>query len=203
MSTLTSYTPACAQDSFYDLMTRLRAGGEDAAAELFQRYACRLVGLARSRISTWLQSKIDPEEVMASVFKSFFPRVMDGRVEMRNWDSLWGLLAMIATRKVAHKIEYWLSRARDPRREAPCPDGADWDVISSEPDPADVAALEDTVQRLLKGLNEKEKEIVRLRLDECTIEEISARVGRTERRVRRVLDRIKERLKRLRDSEAA
>jgi RNA polymerase sigma-70 factor (ECF subfamily) len=89
MSILTSCAGSPSDDSFQNLIRGLRAGDPDAAAELFHRYACRLVGLARSRISSWLQTKIDPEEVMASVFKSFFPRVLDGRLEMRNWETLW------------------------------------------------------------------------------------------------------------------
>jgi RNA polymerase sigma-70 factor, ECF subfamily len=193
------------EDSFHWVMGGLRAGNPDAAAELFRRYARRLVGLARSRIGDWLHGKIDPEDVMASVFKSFFPRVRDGRLEMRSWDSLWGLLATIAARKCSRKVEYWLSRGRDPRRESSLPstEAGEWDVISHEPGPIDVAMLEDTVRQLLHGLSEKEQEVVRLRLQGFTVEEISTRAGRTERRVRRVLDRVKDRLQRMRVGDVA
>jgi RNA polymerase sigma-70 factor (ECF subfamily) len=112
---------------------------------------------------------------------------------------------MIAARKCSRKIEYWLARGRDPRRETglPTAEGSEWDVISREPGPLDLVMLEDTVQALLHGLNEKEQEVVRLRLQGFTVEEISAQVGRTERRIRRVLERVKERLRRMRDSDAA
>ena len=49
-----------AHDSFTELMTRLRAG-EDAATEVFERYAQRLHGLARRHLDTVLKRKVDPE----------------------------------------------------------------------------------------------------------------------------------------------
>lgn len=85
--------------SFADLMTRLRAGDPGAAEEIFRRFANRLVSLARQRLDALVLRKLDPEDVLQSALNSFFRAHAQGRVDVRDWDSLWGLLAVITLRK--------------------------------------------------------------------------------------------------------
>src|SRR5262249_1915459 len=73
--------------SFTDVMARLRAGDEDAARQVFQRFVHRLVGLARVRLGRDLRRRVDPEDVVQSAYKSFFLRYEEGRVEVRDWGS--------------------------------------------------------------------------------------------------------------------
>jgi hypothetical protein len=68
-----------ADDSFSDLMTRLRAGDPGAAAELFHRFQHRLIALARSRLDSRIRQKTDPESVVQSALGSFFLRERDGQ----------------------------------------------------------------------------------------------------------------------------
>src|SRR5580692_11428902 len=93
--------------SFDTVMQRLRAGDDEAAADVFRRFADRLIGLARSRLDERLRQKVDPEDVMQSVFKSFFRVQADGKLDLANWDSLWALLTVITLRKCGHRIEYF------------------------------------------------------------------------------------------------
>ena len=69
------------ENSFHDLMARLRAGDEGAADLIFQQYARRLVGLARRRLTHDVQAKMDPEDVLQSVFRTFFVRHGAGEFE--------------------------------------------------------------------------------------------------------------------------
>jgi RNA polymerase sigma factor (sigma-70 family) len=48
---------------------------------------------------------------------------------------------------------------------------------------------------LLSEFTEEEQQLVDLRLQQCTNEEAAARMGCSERTVRRILNRIKDRLK--------
>ena len=73
--------------SFTDVMARLRAGDEDAARQVFQRFVHRLVGLARVRLGRDLRRRVDPEDVVQSAYKSFFLRYEEGKVEVRDWGS--------------------------------------------------------------------------------------------------------------------
>src|SRR4051794_1410098 len=82
-------------DSFNDFMDRLRAKDEAAAAELFNHFVSRLIGLARLRLDEKLRRVADSEDIVQSVFKSFFVRLADGKLDLEDWDSLWSILAVI------------------------------------------------------------------------------------------------------------
>jgi hypothetical protein len=57
--------------SFEECVARLRAGDEGMAAEIFHRFAHRLLALVRSRLDSLLRPKVDPEDLLQSVFHSF------------------------------------------------------------------------------------------------------------------------------------
>src|SRR5205823_4289317 len=105
------------ETSFAEMMERLRLGDGPAAAQIFDRFAGRLVGLARSRIHGLLRQKVDPEDIVQSVFRSFFLRQSEGRMEVGSWDSLWGLLVVITLRKCGRCVEYFHAARRDIHRE--------------------------------------------------------------------------------------
>jgi RNA polymerase sigma factor (sigma-70 family) len=195
------------QPSFHALMDRLRAGDDDAAQKVLDHYARRLIALARSRLDRLLCRKIDPEDVLQSVFKSFFARHAGGQVRLDTWDNLWGLLATITVRKCGRHAQYYRAGMRDVRREAlPAPGdeaGQAWEAADREPTPAETAVLVETVELLLRGMSERDRQIVELRLQGYRSVEIAAQVGCTERSVQRVLERVRSRLERFQASEAA
>jgi RNA polymerase sigma-70 factor (ECF subfamily) len=93
--------------SFDDVMARLRAGDADAADALFQKFAGRLIALARRRLGGRMRRKVDPEDILQSVFRSFFFRQADGRLVPRNWNHLWVLLVTITTRKCSGRLDHF------------------------------------------------------------------------------------------------
>src|SRR5688572_26480006 len=105
--------------SLSELVRRLRKGDDTLASELFQRYARRLIGLARSHLDSQLRQKVDPEDVVQSVYKSLFRRLETEQVEAPNWDSLWYLLTVMTLRKCANQAEHLHAAKRDVRREVP------------------------------------------------------------------------------------
>src|SRR5262245_46331871 len=88
----TTVTP---NSSFAELMTRLHQGDQEAARRIFQTFSQRLIALARSRLHGLIRVKTDPEDIMASVFKSFFRRDAEEPFQLSGWDSLWSLLTLI------------------------------------------------------------------------------------------------------------
>jgi RNA polymerase sigma-70 factor (ECF subfamily) len=189
-------------DSFDRLMARLSAGDDEAARLVFQRFAARLVALARSRLDRRLQAKVDPEDVLQSVYKSFFLRHARGKFEFESWDSLWGLLTLITVRKCNRLAEHFHAGTRDVRAEVSSPLAADdsgcgWEALDREPTPEQAAMLAETVEKLLQGLEPRERDIVTLGLQGYTAPEISDQLHRPERSVYRVLERVKKRLQRM------
>ena len=181
------------------LMDRLRQGDEAAARQIFERYARRLIGLARSRMDPAIRQKIDPEDVMQSAFKSFFVRHAEGQFDLEGWDGLWSLLAVITLRKCGHKVGYFRAACRDVHREAQPPTGGDdssasWETVAREPTPSEAAVLVETLEQVLHGLEECDREVVELAHQGYKAPEISTGLGRAERTVYRLLGRIQKRL---------
>jgi RNA polymerase sigma-70 factor (ECF subfamily) len=176
-------------------MARLRAGDDEAAARVFRRFARRLIALAQAHLSATLRQKEDPEDVVQSAFKSFFRRQAGRPYEVDGWDNLWSLLALITVRKCQDRAAEFRAACRDVGREAA--DGAV--LFGREPTPSEAAMLAETLEGVLRGLDERDRRIVVLSLQGCASPEISADLGCTERTVYRVLARVKKRLEALRD----
>ena len=181
------------------LLADVLAGNQQAATDLFHRFANRLVGLARSRLDLDLRRKVDPEDVVQSVFGSFFRRHGAGEFDVQNWESLWSLLAVITVHKCGHKIRYYRAAKRDAGQELSAvqytdDSVADWEAVAKDPTPSHAAMLGESLEELMKSLEERERKMLTLSLQGYTVEEISPQVGRSERTVRRVLERIRTQL---------
>ena len=188
--------------SFDDLMTRLRAGDDDAASEVFRRFTHRLIGLARSRLDHLIRGKLDPEDILQSVYRTFFRRHARDGFALGSWDSLWGMLTVITVRKCDYRRKFFRAARRDVGREVAPPDGAVPDgeasPLARDPTPSEAARLTETVELLMKELSGRERDMLALGLQGCDAPEISARVGRSERTVQRVLKRVRLRLEQMR-----
>src|SRR5579884_3402136 len=189
-------------DSFPDLMRRLRRGEPDVARQVFHRFARRLIGLARTRLEARIDHKEDPEDVVQSVFRSFFRRQRAGQFDIGGWDSLWSILALITLRKCHNRAAYYHAARRDIDRETALWEGAgDWGPLDREPTPEEAAVLAETVEVVLRRLEPRDRHILACHLEGCSTEEISARVGRARRTVRRTLERVRRALERVQAGE--
>src|SRR5262249_8433080 len=74
-----------------ELLERVRAGDPRAAEELFVRYARRLTRLAEEYLSRKLAARLDGEDVVQSVFRSFFQRTARGEFHIDSSSQLWNL----------------------------------------------------------------------------------------------------------------
>jgi RNA polymerase sigma-70 factor, ECF subfamily len=186
--------------SFEDLLARLQAGDDEAAARVFHRFLERLVALASTRLSRYVRQKVDPEDVVQSVYRTFFRRFAAGELLLKDPDGAWAVLALITLRKCANLAQHYRAARRDARREAPSPQ--DWQAAVSDPTPEEEAVVAETIDRLMDGLDEDEREMAALSLQGYPAPEISAKVGCSERTVRRVRERLRNRFERLRAEDA-
>ena len=179
-------------DPFTELMARLRRGDDEAAAAVFRHFVRRLINFTRSQLDTWVRRKTDPEDVVQSVYKSFFARYEAGQFVVADWDSLWGLLTCIAVRKCANRVRFWQAARRESGREVSLSSAGvspeDRQLSAREPTPAEAAALTETLEHLMQGLPAFDREVLVLHLQGHDIPDISVRVARSERTVRRALE---------------
>jgi DNA-directed RNA polymerase specialized sigma24 family protein len=180
-------------------LQELQEGDPAAAQRLWERYFCRLVGLARAKLRGTDRRVTDEEDVALSVFDSFCRNAEHGRFpQLADRDDLWRLLVVFTARKAAHLVRDQGRRKRGggarPVGEAP-EDGHEevlGQVLSREPDPGFAAQVGEECRRLLAGLNDPQLESVALwRMEGYTVEEIAGRLGCVPRSVKRKLQVIR------------
>ena len=185
--------------SFDDLMVRLQSGDQDAAFKIFQDYSNRLAGLARKRLQGALAAKVDPEDVLQSVFRSFFLRQQAGQFQIDGWDSLWSLLTVITMRKCGKQLDYFHAACRNVGRETSPPQNDDESyaaclAIATDPTPQESASLIETIELILSELSDRDRQIAELTFQGTSPAEISEVVKCSERTVERVRARLQQKL---------
>ena len=175
-------------------LDRWRAGDQSAARELFDRYVDRLVTLARRRISERLASRVDPEDIVQSVFRTFFLRARDGQFKVEDPDDLCKLLARITINKTLRQIAYHLRAKRNRGQEAGQGEVTDellLAVCSGEPSPEAAATFVDELGHFLDDMPEEDQKVLALRMEGYGTMEIAEKLGISTRKVRRLMERIR------------
>ncbi|WP_435010875.1 RNA polymerase sigma factor [Tundrisphaera lichenicola] len=183
-------------DSFPDLMALVQAGDEGATREVHDRCSDRLIRLAKARLGHSIAGKEDPEDVVQSVYRSFFRRFGEGSFQVEDWSAVWALLAKIAGHKCSNRRKYYLANRRDSRLEKTMDS---CDLASPEPNAEQAVMLSETVERLLGDLDEPDRSIVLLSLQGYSTVEIASIVSRSERTVQRVREWVRLQLERWND----
>jgi len=97
------------------LLQRIRHGNQDAASVLYYRYAHRLRALVQAKRSSDLACRVDDEDIVQSVFKSFFRGVSRGSYDVPAGEELWHLFLVITLNKVRAKGVFHRAAKRDVR----------------------------------------------------------------------------------------
>jgi DNA-directed RNA polymerase specialized sigma24 family protein len=163
------------------LLAAYRAGDEEAATALFERYYKRLLDLIRRQSGWRLKQAEGSMDVAQSVLRSFFGQLRQERVAVGAEESLWPLLVTIALNKVRNRGRFWQRARRDPSRVLPL--DPQREPLEAGPSPDDVAALGDLVERLLEPFSDRRRKIIELILAGMPVRQIASDVGATERTV--------------------
>jgi RNA polymerase sigma-70 factor, ECF subfamily len=174
------------------LLRRFRGGDEDAATQLYLRYAGRLRTLAAAKAGTALAARFDPEDIVQSVFRTFFRRAAAGEYEVPEGDELWKLFLVIGLNKVRTVAAHHKAAKRDVRHTAGG-DAVEASPPSSEED--DLRVLQMTIDEMLAPLPAIHREIITLRIAGHEVVEIAKRTGRAKRSVERILQEFRTSLR--------
>ncbi len=204
------------------LHARATRATDSVAWDLNDRFRRRLCSLVTREMNEIYRQRVEPEEIVQSVFATYFRRMENGEYTFEDTDHLWYLLKKIAANKLRKRIEYECADKRDVRREASGDDG-----LLDLPEPAQCRLFEtavanllndvdspireifefqllgydvaDAIAYLLDGLSDLHVEVLRLRLQGMTQNEIADQLqyGRTV--VRNCLCRLQQRAGRVRD----
>jgi RNA polymerase sigma-70 factor (ECF subfamily) len=175
------------------LLRRLRGGQQDAATELYFRYAQRLRALVRARCSPQLSRRLEPDDIVQSVFRRFFRRVLQGDYDVPPGEELWGLLLVIALNKIRTEEAFTRAGKRDVRLCSEAPDPG----LIEAPRQSEGAILQLCVEDALGQLPPQHRAMVELRIQGHEVAEIAQHTGRSKRTVERTLQDVRSRLRQL------
>jgi RNA polymerase sigma-70 factor (ECF subfamily) len=179
------------------LLRRFQQGQTDASTELYIRYAQRLMAVAASQTSADLAQRVDPEDIVQSVFRTFFRRATLGQYTVPEGEELWKLLLVIALNKIRATGAFHRAEKRDVKRTS---GGESYELaIQSESgrDEAALSLLRMVVEELLQDLPEAHRKIIELRIEGHEVNEIATAVQRSKRSVERELQEFRQRLQSL------
>ncbi len=192
-------------DGWHRLIQGLRAGDERVVAEFCDRYGDALQRVADRHLAAGVRRRVGPEDVVQSAFRTFFRRARGGEFQLADGDALWRLLCAIALTKAREQTRFHLRKKRGMDRETSLvrrPDDSSApgiDAAAHGPTPAEAAEFADFFRQALAGLDDEERQVAELKLQELTNDEVAARLGSSERTVRRILKRVQARLARALD----
>jgi DNA-directed RNA polymerase specialized sigma24 family protein len=190
-------------DSITLWLRQFKCGDQEAARQIWERYAPALVRVVQNRFRNAISPVADEEDLVQSVFRALWVGAPTGQ-----WDSvldrseLWWLLLAITRRKAANRAAYksrlkrgasvvslsqW-DTACDDSMNTPCEQ-----VVDQQPPPELLFMLEEQKQRLLDVLGDDVlRSIAGWKLDGNTHKEIACKLNVAPRTVIRKLNLIRE-----------
>jgi len=166
--------------------------------KLFDLYATRLIALANQKLSPSMRQRLDGEDIVQSVYRSFYRRASDNQYTLESDGQIWRLLAAITLCKVQRYVEFHTAQKRSILREVRAEEltiEIASDGLTGTPDELDVVAAADVLEHTLAELDDLQKRIIRLRISGETVSDIARLTLRSERTVRRLLKSVAEKLK--------
>jgi RNA polymerase sigma factor (sigma-70 family) len=186
--------------AFPDFISRIRAGDDQAARELVERYEPVIRCEVRLRLrDPRLYSRFDWTDICQSVMASFFVRAAAGQYDLEQPDQLLRLLVVMTRHKLANQQRRHRAERRDCRRLAAC-DPAYLEGRTSAPSPSRLVVGRELLAEVNRRFSREERLLAELRADGCEWTEIAARLGGTaearRKQLARAVDRVEQQLER-------
>lgn len=176
-------------EPFRELVRRIRAGDEVAAAELVRRYEPTIRCMARVRLADpRLGRFLDSMDICQSVLGSFFARAALGQYDLDTPCRLLRLLATMVRNKVANQANSQRAARRDLRRvEADGFEAAQ--AMASDDTPSRQVAARELLHEARRRLTQEERRILELREHGREWDQIAAELGGQPEALRKKLAR--------------
>ncbi len=183
-----------------DLIARAKAGDETAIREFLTQFEPEVRIMVRGRLPRMLRTQFDSMDFVQAVWQSFFVDLRSSSRQFENVQHLRGFLAGVARNKVYEEHrrltrtkKHALGReqslyVRRGSREV------ELGLISPEPTPSQTVQASDRLAQLVAGCGPLEAQVITLRHQEMTFDEIARRTGLSERSVRRIINGARKRM---------
>lgn len=177
---------------FSELLRRVKAGSEDAAWELIDRYGPHVQRVVRRLLNRRLRPQFDSIDFVQAVWASFFQNPAEIH-SFESPDGIIGYLAHMARNKVIDENRRRLGTLKHnvdrvfSLEDCPADDG---DLVDHQPRPSQVAVARERWRRLVDAQPSHYREVIRLRIMGVTDAEIARQLQIDERTVRKIIDRL-------------
>jgi RNA polymerase sigma factor (sigma-70 family) len=184
--------------AFDELIRRVGGGDEQAAARLVRDFEPVVRRVLRARLrNNRARCEFDSMDICQSVLAIFFVRVAAGEYDLKEPDDLIKLLLTMARNKLAEKMRRQNRRRRDSRRTV---GGVEELALANrDPTPSSVVASKELLEQARQRLSEEERQLVELRGQGLSWEEVTASLGGTagarRNQLSRALDRVAQELR--------
>ncbi|MCA8986544.1 MAG: hypothetical protein KDA78_02815 [Planctomycetaceae bacterium] len=174
---------------------QLSGGNQRAAEDLWQHISQRLQEFARRKLDPQTRRSYDEQDAANSAFHSLCQGLANGRIAAENRDALWGLLAVITSRKISAQRRYSNRQKRGGgavRGESGfgAPGINEVNAIQQPPDV--LAEVSESCSQLVNALtDESMKKIVLLKFQGETNGQVADVMKCTRRTIERKLERIR------------
>lgn len=182
----------------------VKSGDSAAANRIWQLYFDRLVRAVRARLNGQNRAVSDEEDIVLSVFESFYNAADQGRFpDLADRGDLWRLLLRMSARKVIDKRRHdrrqrrggdvavhSLNQSSANRSDH---DSPIFEVIGNEPSPDMVLMLQESVDQLFSHLGVGQlRDLAGAKLEGYSNAELAQRFACSERTIERRLHLIRE-----------
>lgn len=179
---------------FAEWMARVRAGDEQAAAELVKQYERAVRVAVRLRLTDpRVRRLLDSVDVAQSVMASFFVRAAAGQYDLDGPEQLVALLVKMAQNKLNMQVRRHHTQKRDVGRDEAAGDAAP-PAADPQPGPERQAAGRELLDTLLDRLDGPERELAQRRAVGQGWDDIARDLGGTPQAHRMRLSRAIDRL---------
>jgi len=184
------------QASFSEFVHRIRAGDEQAAAELVRQYESLIRREIRLHMEDRRLSRLfDSMDVCQSVLASFFVRAAAGQYDLEWPEQMVKLLVTMARNKLVSQARRQSRQRRDHRRAAESSTALER-IADDTPSPSRVLAGKELLKQFRERLSDEERQLADLRGQGSSWAEIAGKLGGTAQARRMQLARAADRVAR-------
>jgi len=174
----------------------LRSGDAEVIEQFVAKYGRSLERIADNNIATQMGRRFGGDDVVQSVCRTFLRRVEVGQFELDDSESLWRLLCAIMLTKVREKARFHMRKKRSlgqevrPGGDDDEPGGGMFAMPAADLTPSIQIEFADTFEHLISELDDEERIVVDMKLQQKSNAEIADKLGSSERTVRRLLAKL-------------
>lgn len=203
-------------DGLAELLARLKNGDESAAGEILERYESQVRLVVRRCLPRVLRSRFDSQDIMQSVWRSFFQRLRGEPVEddhgltdpppgdpslvFGDSSQLFAFLSRMAKNKVIDQYRRETAQKTDIHRDRAMHSdiGVEMDPPDGSESPEDLVEAADELSHWRSLVPQNRQILIDLKAGGMSSKEIGDKLGISERTVQRVLEDLRVRLERRR-----